>query len=108
MYSTVVCTTISTDCTENTIPLLLLLPLLLFTGLCQVMAGCCGSTILASNKYATLFPLRGCSSRVAYRCTVISSFLRTVLAMSVIGLGFLPCGTVFTVITPKLLLLLPP
>jgi hypothetical protein len=35
---------------------------------------------------------------MAYRRTAISSFLRAVLVMSVIGLAFLPCGLVFTVL----------
>jgi hypothetical protein len=38
--------------------------------------------------------------------TAISSFPRAVLVTSAIGLAFFPRGSVFTVITPKLLLLL--
>jgi hypothetical protein len=48
LYSIVVCAAIGMDCVENTIPLLL------FIGPCLVMAICCGSTILASSKYATM------------------------------------------------------
>jgi hypothetical protein len=41
-------TAIGMDCSENAILLLL------FTGCCLVMAGCCGSTILAFSEYATV------------------------------------------------------
>jgi hypothetical protein len=44
----------------------------------------------------------------AYRHNVISSFLRAVLVMSVIGLVFLPHGSVLMVIILQLLPLIPP
>jgi hypothetical protein len=45
---------------------------------------------------------------MAYRHTAISYFLRAVLVAPVIGLAFLPRGSVLKVITLKLLPLLPP
>jgi hypothetical protein len=49
MYSIFVYAAIGTDCTENTIPLLL------FKGRCLVTASCCDSTLLALSKHATMF-----------------------------------------------------
>jgi hypothetical protein len=48
MYSIVACAVISTDFTENIIPLL-------FMDCCLVTAGGCDSTILALSEYATIF-----------------------------------------------------
>jgi hypothetical protein len=48
MYFIVACTAIRMGHAENTISLLLL------TGRCLVMVGCCDSTILALNEYATI------------------------------------------------------
>jgi hypothetical protein len=59
MYSIVACTSIDTDCTENTIPLL-------FMGHCQVVAGCYDSTILASSKYATVCSRNGLLQRPSW------------------------------------------
>jgi hypothetical protein len=49
MYSIVACAAIATDCTENTIPLLV------FMAHCLVAASYCDSIILALSEYATVF-----------------------------------------------------
>jgi hypothetical protein len=56
---------------------------------------------------ATLFPPYGYASRIAYRHTAISSFLRAELVTSVIGLTFPPRVSFLTVIILRLLPLLP-
>jgi hypothetical protein len=49
--------------------------------------------------HAALLSPKGCSSWIAYQHTAISSFLRSVLMISVISLAFLPCGSVLMEIT---------
>jgi hypothetical protein len=44
---------------------------------------------------------------MAYRISAMSSFLRTVLVISVMGFTILPCGSVLTVITLQLLPFVP-
>jgi hypothetical protein len=48
MYSIVACMAIGMDRAEN------IIPPLLCTGHCLVMAGCCDFTILALSEYATI------------------------------------------------------
>jgi hypothetical protein len=69
---------------------------------------CLQSQRLATGLHATLLPLKGYSSLIAYRLTAISSFPRAVLVKSLIGLAFLPRGSVLMVIIFQSLPQLPP
>jgi hypothetical protein len=78
--------------------------------ICLLRICCLGNVVsLFRGRYpvmglqATLLPPYGYSSRTAYRHTIISSLPRAELVTPVIGLTFLPRGSVLTVITLQLL-----
>jgi general stress protein CsbA len=73
-YSIVACAPICKKCAENTIPVLL------FTGRCQVTAGCFVATILASSEYATLSKHYSLACRFVWVLDVVSHIKGSTMA----------------------------